>query len=331
MEISIIDYINQSLRCTFCSDSNISTEEVFCENNVLMGRIMCKNCRNFVEIKNGILDYSNQYNEDIDRIDYANQAIFYNTWKLAPKNYNSVPYDTEYEVYKQNYKIFDRKIVLDAGCGSGRAFEFISQFDIKLGILIDIGQSIELAQERFSNFYNFPILFIRANIRQMPLKNNSVDSIISNGVLHHVNDQGEVLEEFSKISKNIILVGIVTSDKFLGRIWIRGNVIRKVLKKIKSTNTLIFLAYLSSKVVFFFISIIHVFIRNKSFSALFEIVISDKFKSQKLHYLMLDYLTAPFYIKHKDSYYFEIMKRSGFKLKEKSYSSQEVFFIFNKE
>lgn len=79
-----------------------------------------------------------------------------------------------------------RKIILDAGCGSGYSAllffgEHLKEHDY-LGI--DISEAVEVAKERF-RAAGYPGDFLRMSLMDLPLPEGSVDLIFAEGVLHH--------------------------------------------------------------------------------------------------------------------------------------------------
>lgn len=79
-----------------------------------------------------------------------------------------------------------RKIILDAGCGSGYSSilffgDFLKQHDY-LGV--DISSAVNIAKCRFQEM-GYPGDFIQTSLMDLPVPNGSLDIIFSEGVLHH--------------------------------------------------------------------------------------------------------------------------------------------------
>lgn len=86
------------------------------------------------------------------------------------------------------------KIILDAGCGSGFSAmllfgEFLNQHDY-LGV--DISDSVRVAEKRFAE-RNIKGEFLQCCIGDLPVPENSIDIIFSEGVLHHTDSTEESL------------------------------------------------------------------------------------------------------------------------------------------
>ena len=74
------------------------------------------------------------------------------------------------------------KLVLDAGIGAGRFSDVLSGWGAKV-VGIDLSYAVEAAQENFRDRPN--VLVAQADIGKLPLADDSIDIIVSIGVLHH--------------------------------------------------------------------------------------------------------------------------------------------------
>jgi SAM-dependent methyltransferase len=79
-----------------------------------------------------------------------------------------------------------RKIILDAGCGSGFSALLLFEDQLKshdyLGV--DISSAVEIAKQRFAE-EGYTGDFLQASLLEIPIPDSSVDLIFSEGVLHH--------------------------------------------------------------------------------------------------------------------------------------------------
>ena len=79
-----------------------------------------------------------------------------------------------------------RKIILDAGCGSG--FSALLFFGPHLKehdyLGVDISDAVAVARQRFEE-KGYPADFLRTSLLEIPIPDESVDLIFSEGVLHH--------------------------------------------------------------------------------------------------------------------------------------------------
>jgi SAM-dependent methyltransferase len=92
----------------------------------------------------------------------------------------------------------ERKIILDAGCGSGYSTLLFFADHLKnhdyLGV--DISSAVQVARANFAA-EGKPGEFLRGDLNNLPIPGNSVDIIFSEGVLHHTDDTGEALRNLS--------------------------------------------------------------------------------------------------------------------------------------
>lgn len=79
---------------------------------------------------------------------------------------------------------FKNKIILDAGCGTGRHLDCVSRYGAKVAIGIDLGESIEVANRHHRQKNNVHV--VQADIYHLPFPKQSFDYAYSIGVLHHL-------------------------------------------------------------------------------------------------------------------------------------------------
>ena len=96
----------------------------------------------------------------------------------------------------------DNPVVLDAGCGaslSGLAL-FGPAMDRIRYLGVDISTAIDTAKARFSE-RGIPAGFLQCDLTQLPLSEQSVDIIFSEGVLHHTDDTQHALGSLVRFLK----------------------------------------------------------------------------------------------------------------------------------
>ena len=97
-------------------------------------------------------------------------------------------------------KDIENKIVLDAGCGSGRWTKYIVN-KAKHVELVDPSEAIFVAAKLLKKFSNVSIS--HASIDQLPFKDEHFDFIMSLGVIHHIPNMELALKHLtSKLKKN---------------------------------------------------------------------------------------------------------------------------------
>jgi arsenite methyltransferase len=91
------------------------------------------------------------------------------------------------------------KIILDAGCGAGwSALLFFGNLLNKHEYLgVDISAAVDVARKRFAES-NIKGDFLQCSLTDLPLEDESIDIIFSEGVLHHTDSTEESLKYLAK-------------------------------------------------------------------------------------------------------------------------------------
>lgn len=99
--------------------------------------------------------------------------------------------------------LFGGKVVVDAGCGSGKFSTAIARFGAAKVIGVDIGeQGLEFARAQARRVpYGDRLDYRHGSLLAMPLADASVDMVWSNGVVHHTVDYEGCLGEFARVLK----------------------------------------------------------------------------------------------------------------------------------
>jgi 2-polyprenyl-3-methyl-5-hydroxy-6-metoxy-1,4-benzoquinol methylase len=171
------------------------------DDEIITGFIICEKCKNKYPIIEGVpvvLDkkklkdfaktkknWENWWKKIRGRSDIE---LYDKLWTQAEKNLGAEP------LYKKEY--FTGKVVLDAGCGTGRyiASDF-SKYDCKEIIAVDIGTQVFEAK-RQNNAKNTH--FVQADLTNLPFKKEVFDVITSHGVLHHTPNPKQAFLDLSK-------------------------------------------------------------------------------------------------------------------------------------
>lgn len=103
----------------------------------------------------------------------------------------------------QPEELFGGKLVLDAGCGSGKFSAAIAKFGAAKVIGIDLSQKgLEFARSQAGKVdYGNRLEFRTGSLLDIPLPDQSVDMVWSNGVVHHTADYEKCIAEFSRVLK----------------------------------------------------------------------------------------------------------------------------------
>jgi arsenite methyltransferase len=93
----------------------------------------------------------------------------------------------------------DRRLILDAGCGSG--YSALLFFGDRLRdhdyLGIDISDAVEVARQRFAEA-GYPGDFLQTDLLHLPVPDASVDLVFSEGVLHHTDDTGAAIAALAR-------------------------------------------------------------------------------------------------------------------------------------
>jgi ubiquinone/menaquinone biosynthesis C-methylase UbiE len=92
------------------------------------------------------------------------------------------------------------KLLLDAGCGAGQAFdEIAARFQPERILAVDIDRrQLALARQSAARCA-CPVDLQHADLRRLDLRSESVDLALCHQVLHHVSDQEAVLAELFRV------------------------------------------------------------------------------------------------------------------------------------
>lgn len=114
----------------------------------------------------------------------------------------------------------ERKIILDAGCGSGfSAILFFGDYLKNHDYLgVDISSAVEVARSRFQEM-NYPGDFLQSSLLELPIQDESVDLIFAEGVLHHTDSTEKSISYLTKKLKK--------QGRFLFYVYAQKAVIRE--------------------------------------------------------------------------------------------------------
>ena len=128
-----------------------------------------------------------KYFEKEIKIFNKNFKIFLNEQVFEPNLTTTLLIESSYKVVKKNDKI------LDLGCGSGRWAQFVSPKVKKLTALDASEKTLSVAKKLLKNQSN--INFLKGDVVNLSIKDQSYDFAYSLGVLHHVKDIERALKE----------------------------------------------------------------------------------------------------------------------------------------
>lgn len=116
-----------------------------------------------------------------------------------------------------NFKANEK--VLDAGCGDGSIlFALKNHFDINI-IGVDFSEKALVSAERNSIRKGYPITVLKADTRKLPFESSSLDKIFSLGVIEHLEDPQNAIDELARCLIEDGVLILMTPNKYsFGRI-----------------------------------------------------------------------------------------------------------------
>jgi SAM-dependent methyltransferase len=92
------------------------------------------------------------------------------------------------------------KLVLDAGCGSGRLVTVLASQGIDV-VGIDLTSTVFAIDQKARERGLDNLTLVRGNLRAIPIRSSTFDCIWSGGVIHHTGDTREALQNLVKVLK----------------------------------------------------------------------------------------------------------------------------------
>ena len=145
---------------------------------------------------------------DADRFQSDIAGLFSDVWVGLT---DEIYFDQSYEFTKERFEksgvdpaaFFADKVVLDAGCGSGKFSAAIARLGATRVVGLDIGvKGLEFAREQAKKVsYGDRLEFREGSLLDIPIEPQSVDIVWSNGVIHHTLDYEKCVSEFARVLK----------------------------------------------------------------------------------------------------------------------------------
>ena len=195
------------------------------------------------------------HNKDKKNINLEVVKGFGEEWTLFDQS--SLPPEEREQIFNQYFSIFPWELIsedsegFDLGCGSGR---WALSMAPKVGKLhcIDPSSSIEVARKNLSQLDN--CIFHEEGVNSMSLSNDSMDFGYSLGVLHHISNTQEGINECVKKLKPgapllLYLYYRLENKPFLYRtLWLLSNLFRSFISRLPY-----FLRYIFTQMIAAFI------------------------------------------------------------------------------
>ncbi|MCP2521111.1 methyltransferase domain-containing protein, partial [SCandidatus Aminicenantes bacterium Aminicenantia_JdfR_composite] len=159
---------------------------------VMEGELLCNSCDKTFPIRRGIPRILMGQDYHLKKETQKNFAF---SWKKFSSIYEDERDFLDW-IYPKNKEFFKNKIVLDAGCGTGKHASFASQFGAKEVIAFDLSDSVEVAFDINRQLDNVHI--IQTDIYYLPFKED-FDYVYCIGVLQHLPDPEKGFYNLSKL------------------------------------------------------------------------------------------------------------------------------------
>lgn len=149
--------------------------------------LTCERCARRVPVRSGIPRFVDDVNDALSRRtqqSFGFEWTEFSDWTASGAT-NFADYFSDLDL-----RTLKDATVLDAGCGMGRHARQLAPF-VRRIIAVDFSRAIDAAAQNLSSCEN--VQCIQADLRSPPLREQQFDFVYSLGVLHHLDDTGEVL------------------------------------------------------------------------------------------------------------------------------------------
>src|SRR5574341_283722 len=189
------------LRCKACHAAlELHTDEPPAEDgHVMTGSLTCTVCNAVYPIQGGIPRF---VPSTLDNDVLATTDGFGYEWDSAARYI----WDTQFTspdlfldfIYPVEPAYFQHRVVLDAGCGTGRFSRLAQNFGAETVVGVDLSRAVDVA---FQNLRAYPnIVIIQADLFELPLRSD-FDYAFSIGVLHHTASPREAFHRMAELVK----------------------------------------------------------------------------------------------------------------------------------
>jgi SAM-dependent methyltransferase len=176
------------MACPVCAgDFVVDFEEVVGEEG-MTGTLTCTGCERSFPVLRGVP----RMNRAMDKMERVAETFGYE-WKahhegrLEDETLFGRTLEQDWRYFQEATGLYDGdvngKVVLDAGCGSGRPTRQIGEHGAAAVIGVDFNEAVDDAFSASRDLSNVHI--VQANIFELPLKKRAFDLVWSNGVIHH--------------------------------------------------------------------------------------------------------------------------------------------------
>ena len=272
----MIKYFLNNLICQKCGKKYLNQKIKINRNRLIEGSLFCNNCKNFIEVNNGVINLNDDTKTKV-------QTTYDKYWIHMPKKFKRTKNSKELQIFIENKDYFYNKVILDAGCGDGRTLYSICKLKPKIIICVDFSKSIYLTANKYLRKFNeIPIVFIKLDLKKTFIKKNYIDTTMCLGVINFKINQKKIVKNLDFITKNTLVLGLVSASTGSGKFYQSLNFLRKVFQNNRSKLLYkIFIFFFDNKL--FNKSRIFIILKNKTYSLL-EFLISPEIIRKNNHF-----------------------------------------------
>lgn len=284
----MINKFLDNLVCINCNNKIKINIIISKKKRIKKGNLSCKKCNKIYPIINGVIDFSENKKKTIS-------DVYTKYWNEMPINFDRTIDKAEINIFKSIDNSLRGKIIFDAGCGDGRLIPILNRHKPKLLIVADFSDIIFFTANKYQKIFNdFPILFIKIDLSNKFISKSFFDTVISLGSINFKINQSKIVKNLDSITKNLLVLGLVSNVTCLGKFYQNLNPIRYLFKL---------------KIIFSFIALIKFIILNKVFRRVKLISIFGDYI-----YSFLELLMSPIILRNKNRFYENLIKKKKLKL-----------------
>ncbi len=101
----------------------------------------------------------------------------------------------------KHFRLYDGETVLDIGCGTGRLIPHLETSIGSTGKLVELDFSIEMLRIGKNRYDYQNLFFIQGDGHVLPLKDESIDTVICFAFFPHLSDKQKAMETFARVLK----------------------------------------------------------------------------------------------------------------------------------
>ena len=306
------------LQCNHCNSDNLNfNSAIFKDSLKPEGKITCKECESVMPFVNGVLIAGKRnWTQNQKR----NAYVYSDFWERSDEAIKYQRVTHEDELLKSWRKEFKKGVLLDAGCGSGRHLRHWTQGDVQADsfVMVDISDSIFQCRRYYQELKcEKPAIFIQCSVSKIPIKERSITSTWSSGVVGLLEDQKSTLKEFCRITEKNILLGLLTEKTIAGKLYITANHLKPLVNRVKKMKLLFVFSGLIARMALGLLKVINWLNLTPSFMRKEHLrnLVEDPKSVNRLQHSLYDPIIIPRIIKHPDSKYVNWANQFNFELK----------------